>query len=83
MEGERYQLPYGAVISVGEGEQVEAGQVISQWDPHTHPIVRKSMGLEFVEMEDGLSVTRQTDELTGLTNIMFLIPRIKLLLQKT
>ena len=75
-ERERYKLPYGAVISVGEGEQVEAGQVISQWDPHTHPIVAEVDGvIEFVEMEDGLSITRQTDELTGLTNISVSDPK--------
>ena len=38
-ERERYKLPYGAVISVDEGEQVEAGQVISQWDPHTLSLI--------------------------------------------
>ncbi len=75
-ERERYKLPYGAVISVDEGEQVEAGQVISQWDPHTHPIVAEVDGvIEFVEMEDGLSITRQTDELTGLTNISVSDPK--------
>ena len=75
-ERERYKLPYGAVISVGDGEQVEAGQVISQWDPHTHPIVAEVDGvIEFVEMEDGLSITRQTDELTGLTNISVSDPK--------
>ena len=75
-ERERYKLPYGAVISVAEGEPVEAGQVISQWDPHTHPIVAEVDGaIEFVEMEDGLSITRQTDELTGLTNISVSDPK--------
>ena len=75
-ERERYKLPYGAVISVAEGEQVEAGQLISQWDPHTHPIVAEVDGLiEFVEMEDGLSIARQTDELTGLTNISVSDPK--------
>ena len=75
-ERERYKLPYGAVISVAEGESVEAGQVISQWDPHTHPIVAEVDGvIEFVEMEDGLSITRQTDELTGLTNISVSDPK--------
>ncbi len=75
-ERERYKLPYGAVISVAEGEQVEAGQLISQWDPHTHPIVAEVNGvIEFVEMEDGLSITRQTDELTGLTNISVSDPK--------
>ncbi len=75
-ERERYKLPYGAVISVTEDDTVEAGQVIAQWDPHTHPIVAEVAGtVEFHEMEEGLSVNRQTDELTGLTNISVLDPK--------
>ncbi len=75
-ERERYKLPYGAVISVSEDDVVEAGQVIAQWDPHTHPIVAEVAGtVEFHEMEEGLSVNRQTDELTGLTNITVLDPK--------
>ena len=69
-ERERYKLPYGAVIAVAEEDRVEAGQVIAQWDPHTHPIVAEVAGkVQFAEMEEGLSVRRQTDELTGLSNI--------------
>ena len=72
-ERERYKLPYGAVIFVADGEPVEAGQMIAQWDPHTHPIVTEVEGtVEFQEMEDRLSINRQTDELTGLTNITVL-----------
>ena len=72
-ERERYKLPYGAVISVGEEDEVAAGQVIAQWDPHTHPIVAEVSGVAtFVEMEEGLSMNRQTDDLTGLTNITVL-----------
>jgi len=75
-ERERYKLPYGAVISVGDGDSVEAGQVIAQWDPHTHPIVSEVGGVVMLQdMEEGLSVNRQTDELTGLTNIMVLDPK--------
>ncbi|XOV83431.1 MAG: DNA-directed RNA polymerase subunit beta' [bacterium] len=75
-ERERYKLPYGAVISVAEDDAVEAGQVIAQWDPHTHPIVAELAGVvQFVEMEEGLSINRQTDELTGLTNITVLDPK--------
>ena len=75
-ERERYKLPYGAVISVGEEDQVEAGQMIAQWDPHTHPIVTEVKGtIEFQDMEEGLSINRQTDELTGLTNITVLDPK--------
>ena len=72
-ERERYKLPYGAVISVAEEDKVEAGRVIAQWDPHTHPIVAEVEGVvQFAEMEEGLSINRQTDELTGLTNITVL-----------
>jgi DNA-directed RNA polymerase subunit beta' len=75
-ERERYKLPYGAVISVGESDSVEAGQVIAQWDPHTHPIVTEVSGtVVFEKMEEGLSINRQTDELTGLTNITVLDPK--------
>ena len=75
-ERERYKLPYGAVISVADGDSVDAGQVIAQWDPHTHPIVAEVTGsILFEEMEEGLSVNRQTDELTGLTNITVLDPK--------
>ena len=53
-ERERYKLPYGAVISVDEGDLVEAGQVIAQWDPHTHPIVVEVGGtVRFESMEEG------------------------------
>ena len=65
-ERERYKVPYGAVISVGEGGPVEAGQVIARWDPHTHPIITETAGqVAFVDMEEGLSVNRQTDDITG------------------
>ncbi|SDT12354.1 DNA-directed RNA polymerase subunit beta' [Halopseudomonas litoralis] len=69
-ERERYKLPYGAVISIHEGDKVQAGQVVAKWDPHTHPIVTEIAGTaHFVGMEEGITIRRQTDELTGLTNI--------------
>jgi DNA-directed RNA polymerase subunit beta' len=75
-ERERYKLPYGAVLTVSERDEVAPGQIIAQWDPHTHPIVTEVTGIvELQGMEEGLSVNRQTDELTGLTNIMVLDPK--------
>ncbi|RUM56342.1 MAG: DNA-directed RNA polymerase subunit beta', partial [Marinomonas sp.] len=69
-EKERYKLPYGAVLSVREGDQVSAGQVLANWDPHTHPIVSEMQGkLEFSGMDEGVTIRRQSDELTGLTTI--------------
>ncbi|HQQ62612.1 MAG TPA: DNA-directed RNA polymerase subunit beta' [Pseudomonadales bacterium] len=74
-ERERYKLPYGAVISVKDGATVEAGAVVAKWDPHTHPIITEVAGkVRFSGMEDNLSIRRQTDELTGLSNIQVIDP---------
>jgi DNA-directed RNA polymerase subunit beta' len=69
-ERERYKLPYGAIIKVRDGDTVDAGAVVANWDPHTHPIITEVAGrLQFVGMEDGITIKRQTDELTGLSTI--------------
>ncbi|WP_027330682.1 DNA-directed RNA polymerase subunit beta' [Marinimicrobium agarilyticum] len=74
-ERERYKIPYGALITVKDGDKVDGGQIIAKWDPHTHPIVSEVAGkVRFSGMEDGLSVRRQTDELTGLSSIEVLDP---------
>ncbi|WP_317933549.1 DNA-directed RNA polymerase subunit beta' [Halioxenophilus sp. WMMB6] len=74
-ERERYKIPYGANISVTEGAEVDGGQVVAKWDPHTHPIITEVGGTaRLTGMEDGLSIRRQTDELTGLTSIEVMDP---------
>ncbi len=74
-ERELYKLPYGAFISVRDGDSVEAGQKVATWDPHTHPIVTEVAGkIEYVGMEEGITINRQTDELTGLSNIEIIDP---------
>src|SRR5204863_121359 len=68
-ERERYKIPYGAVISAKEGAVVEGGQVVATWDPHTHPVVTEVAGfLKFQDFVDGLTVTTQVDEVTGLSS---------------
>jgi DNA-directed RNA polymerase subunit beta' len=75
-ERERYKLPYGAVLSVGDGSVVKSGQVIAQWDPHTHPVISEVAGsLKFADLADGLTMNRQTDELTGLSSIVVTDPK--------
>ena len=72
-ERERYKVPYGAVLKKDEGATVVAGEVVANWDPHTHPIVTEVAGrLKFVDLIDGVTITRQTDELTGLSSIEIL-----------
>jgi len=65
---ERYKIPYGAVVHVQEGGKVKAKEKIADWDPHTHPIITEQSGrVVFVDFEEGITVNRNTDPLTGLT----------------
>jgi len=75
-ERERYKVPYGAVISVRDENKVTPGQIIAKWDPHTHPIITEVSGhLQFVDLVDGITVTRQTDDLTGLSSYVVTNPK--------
>src|SRR5690625_7863739 len=66
-ERERHKIPYGATISVGDGEEIQAGQRIAGWDPLTRPIVSEYAGtVRFENIEENVTVARQVDELTGL-----------------
>ena len=70
-ERERYKIPYGAELNVQDGSQAEAGQVVANWDPHSHPVITEVAGrIKFVDLIDGITMHRQTDELTGLTSIV-------------
>ena len=75
-ERERYRVPYGATISVKDGDPVKAGQTVANWDPHTHPIVSEVAGtLRFVDFVDGVTVQEQIDELTGLQSAVVTDPK--------
>jgi len=74
-ERERYKLPYGAIIRVKDHAEVKAGTVVASWDPHTHPIITEVGGrVRLVSMEEGITIRRQADEVTGLTNTTVMDP---------
>ncbi len=73
---ERYKVPYGAVLSVHEGQEVQVGQIIANWDPHTYPVVTEVSGhIEFIDFEEGVTVQRQTDDITGVSSVIVLDPK--------
>lgn len=70
-ERERYKVQYGAMLTVEPGSAVEPGQIVAQWDPHTHPIITEVAGqVHFSHLIDGVTMTRQTDEVTGLSSFV-------------
>jgi DNA-directed RNA polymerase subunit beta' len=75
-ERERYKIPYGATITVNDGDVVAAGQSVANWDPHTHPVVTEVAGMiKFSDFVDGITVTSQVDDVTGLTSTVVLDPK--------
>ncbi|MGQ0591597.1 MAG: DNA-directed RNA polymerase subunit beta' [Gammaproteobacteria bacterium] len=75
-ERERYKMPYGAVLSVAAGDHIEPGQVIANWDPHTHPVITEVAGtVAFSDILEGMTVVRHVDEFTGLTSIVIMDPK--------
>ena len=70
-EKESYKIPYGAVITIKDGQKVKSGEVITTWDPHTHPIVAEAKGIiKFEDFIEGVTTSEQADEMTGLSNII-------------
>ncbi len=77
-ERERYKIQYGAVLSVGDGDEVSPGQIVAQWDPHTRPIVTEVAGvLRFQDFQEGVTVHRQLDEVTGLSSLVITDPKMR------
>jgi DNA-directed RNA polymerase subunit beta' len=75
-ERERYKIPYGATITVNDADVVTAGQAVANWDPHTHPVVTEVAGMiKFSDFVDGITVTSQVDDVTGLTSTVVLDPK--------
>jgi DNA-directed RNA polymerase subunit beta' len=75
-ERERYKIPYGATILVKDGDELKAGQRLAKWDPHTHPIITELAGfVKFQDFEDGVTVNRESDPLTGVTMLVVTEPK--------
>ena len=70
-ERERYKLPYGSVLNVANGDKIEMGQSVANWDPHSHPVIAEMAGtVVWSDIVENVTVTRQVDEITGLTDLI-------------
>jgi len=70
-ERERHKVPYGALLAIGPDQQLKAGTVLANWDPLTRPIITEFAGkAKFENVEEGLTVAKQLDEVTGLSTLV-------------
>ena len=75
-ERERHKVPYGATLTIKEGTEVRAGEVLATWDPHTRPIITEYAGrVSFQNVEEGVTVAKQIDEVTGLSTLVVIDPK--------
>jgi DNA-directed RNA polymerase subunit beta' len=70
-ERERHKVPYGAILAVKADQSVKAGTILANWDPLTRPIITEFAGkVHFENVEEGLTVAKQVDEVTGLSTLV-------------
>ncbi|MPS95869.1 MAG: DNA-directed RNA polymerase subunit beta', partial [Comamonas sp.] len=75
-ERERHKVPYGAVLTVKPDEAIKAGKILANWDPLTRPIITEYAGqVRFENVEEGLTVAKQVDEVTGLSTLVVIDPK--------
>ncbi len=75
-ERERHKVPYGATLAALDGTEVKAGAVLASWDPHTRPIITEYAGrVRFENVEEGVTVAKQIDEVTGLSTLIVIDPK--------
>jgi DNA-directed RNA polymerase subunit beta' len=70
-ERERHKVPYGATLLAVDGKSVKAGTPLANWDPLTRPIITEYSGtVKFENVEEGVTVAKQIDEVTGLSTLV-------------
>jgi DNA-directed RNA polymerase subunit beta' len=75
-ERERHKVPYGATLVITDGKPIKAGQAVATWDPHTRPIITEYAGrIKFENVEEGITVAKQIDEVTGLSSLVVIDPK--------
>jgi DNA-directed RNA polymerase subunit beta' len=75
-ERERHKVPYGAILSVKADQNIKAGTILANWDPLTRPIITEYAGtVRFENVEEGLTVAKQLDEVTGLSTLVVIDPK--------
>ena len=75
-ERERHKVPYGALLSVADGDAIKAGKTFANWDPHHRPIVTEYAGtVKFEYVEEGVTVAKQIDDVTGLSTLVVIDPK--------
>lgn len=65
-ERERFKLVYGAILNYKEGDKVQKGSVLAEWDPYSNPIISEvTATVQYQDIEEGSTMAEQVDAVTG------------------
>ncbi len=63
------KVPFGSVLSVEDGQTVEKGARIAEWDPYTRPIITDRRGrVKYQDLVEGQTLREEADEATGIVS---------------
>ena len=63
-----YKVAYGSKMLVKDGQTIERGDKLFEWDPFTLPIIAEKSGVvKYVDLVSGIAVRDETDDATGMT----------------
>ncbi|MCB2201116.1 DNA-directed RNA polymerase subunit beta' [bacterium] len=63
----KYSVPYGAILTCRDEQEVKEGDTLFEWDAHmTSILVTESGTVKFTDIKLGLTMREQVDDYTGL-----------------
>ena len=67
-EREKYPVVYGAKIKLKDGDRIEVGQKLVEWDPYSLTILTETGGkVAYGDILEGVTMKEEFDEVTGLS----------------
>ncbi|MBR3511161.1 MAG: DNA-directed RNA polymerase subunit beta' [Alphaproteobacteria bacterium] len=62
-------LPYASMLLVNDGDKVEKGQKVAEWDPYSNTIIAEKDGIvSFNDLIENVSYQEEVDSMTGIVS---------------
>jgi len=75
---QRFNVPYGAHVYVNDGQRLDEGQPLFEWDVYNNPIVAEKSGtVRFVDVKEKITVRDEVDDTSGLKLLVIMEDRNK------
>ncbi|KAA3661843.1 MAG: hypothetical protein DWQ10_03675 [Calditrichaeota bacterium] len=74
----QFIVPYGATVNVNNGDKVEKGEVLFNWDPYTASIIATTDGtIRYDDIKENVTMREELDDTTGLKQRVIIESRMR------